>query len=108
MIPITSEPLTQKGPTARLDAENFCDVQDVKINPTENGEMAMKQLRELEKEKGRSETEETCGFGGEEGSDGEQCEYTDQQRRKEMVGNRPCMGHCFWFSMMWWCQPHTV
>lgn len=46
MVPVTSEPLTQKGSTARLNAENFCDVQDVKIDPTENGEIAKKSLRE--------------------------------------------------------------
>lgn len=35
-----SQPLTQEGPTARLDAENFCDVLDVKIHPTEeNGRL---------------------------------------------------------------------
>lgn len=32
MIPVMSEPLTQKGPTARLNAENFCDAVDVKID----------------------------------------------------------------------------
>lgn len=58
MVLVTSEPLTKKGSTARLNAENFCDVQDVKIDPTENGEIAKKSLRELEEEKGRRKTEE--------------------------------------------------
>lgn len=65
MIPVTSEPLTQKGSTARLNAENFCDVQDVEIDPTENGEIAKKSLRELKEEKGRSKTEEVrCTYVG--------------------------------------------
>ena len=42
MKPVRSEPLTHTGPTARLDAEDFCDVLDVKIHPTENEEMVMK------------------------------------------------------------------
>lgn len=39
---VTSEPLTQKGPTARLDAEDFCEVLDVQVHPAENGEGVLK------------------------------------------------------------------
>lgn len=73
-----SEPLTQKGPTARLDAENFCDVLDAKIDPTqENGEVAMANLRDLEKDSERKHrTEEVYVLGREEERRMEgKCEY---------------------------------
>jgi hypothetical protein len=42
MTLVVSEPLTQKRPTARLDAENFRAILDVEINSTKDKYIARK------------------------------------------------------------------
>lgn len=64
MISVPSEPLTQKGPTARLNVENFCDILDVKINPAEMGRW-LGNNRESQKKRREGIREKQCMCLGE-------------------------------------------